>query len=249
MKTADKDKKRKRGAMYFTAFFHAVLMLVFLLVSWKEPFPLPEPKSVEIEFIGGSGSSGGSSSPAAETTPTEVNNTPENLLTETESEVEVPKNPTNVTTNQSNTRPNPTETQPNPNSLFGGMSGNGEKGNSTGTSTGNGEGGSGNGNSTGDGSGEGVFKGPGVSMKGRKQVASPTPENPNFERGKVFFTIYVNRSGVVTKAIFDAANSTTNDPDLIASCKKELIGKQIVNADANAAEEQKGSYMFEFNIR
>ncbi|MBX7095210.1 MAG: hypothetical protein K1X56_10830 [Flavobacteriales bacterium] len=244
MSQEENEKKRKRGAIMFTTVFHALLMVVFLLVSWKEPFPLPEPIPVEIEFIGGAGMEGGS--PANAVSSTEEQPT-EKLNTQDDSEVEVPKGNSTVVNNNttsSNATTNNTQSV-NQNALFGGGNGNGEKGNSIGNGTGDGNT-TGTSPGNGNGDGTGLATGPGVSMNGRRQVASPKPENPEFERGRVVFTIYVNRKGIVTRAVFDAARSTTNDSKLVSNCKAKLVGSQIVNEDQNAAEEQRGSYVFEF---
>lgn len=248
------EKDRKLAAWIGTILFHAILLLLFLMVSWVEPDPLPEPPALEVvefDFTGGGGSEGGlaanSASEATESSATEVQ---DDFATENESEVTVP--PKNNATKPVKTDPKPkTEPQPNPNALFGGNNnGNSQTGNSIGSNNGNGNGGTGNGTgNSGNGSGNGPYKGSGLGMNGRTQVASPKPANPNYETGKLYFAIWVNRDGVVTRCQFDQAKSTANDAALIESCKKELIGKQIVNADEHAAVEQKGVYVFEFNVQ
>lgn len=244
------EKDRKRAAMVGTGTFHALLLLVFLMVSWTEPDPLPKPEPVEFiefDYTGGSGSSGGSAAPNEASVPESNAATEEDLLTEEESEVVAP--PKTNSTKPTNNTTKPSEPKPNQNALFGGNSnGNSTNGNSVGNNNGNGNGENGNstGNNTGDG---GLFKGTGAGIKGRQQVAFPKPPNPNYENGKIFFYIWVNKSGVVTRLQLDQAKSTANDAALIEACKKELLNKQIVNADATADAEQKGVYVFEFKVQ
>lgn len=245
-KTDEKD--RKRVALFGTGIFHGLLLLLFLMVSWTEPDPLPEPdpiEFVEFDFSGGSGSAGGSSA-AANPTVTENSSAvvPENLATEAESEVVVPPKNNVVKTKPTVTNSEP---KPNPNALFGGNSnGNSTSGNSVGNNVGDGNGQSGNSTGTSNGNGTGPVKGNGASISGRIQTGFPKPANPNFESGKLFFFIWVNKAGYVTRLQLDQARSTANDAALIEACKAELLNKKIVNEDPTADAEQKGVYVFEF---
>lgn len=256
IKEQQNENKRKTGAWIFTGIFHALICLLFFLVSWTEPDPLPIEKIIEIEFDEGTtGSSGGTNSTQsnANIQPQTPLSPSEKVSTQNESPVITPNN-NNPTTNTTKpitantTKPTNTnaEPKPNTNALFGGMSGNGN-----GNGEGSGEGdnsGTGLGNKPGNGNNGSGNSGTGLNLRGRKLLNKPIPNNPTNERGKVVLNIWVNPDGWVTRANLNTAQSTTTNPTLVALCIEEIKKKQLCYADESFSEEVKGTYTFNFDF-
>ncbi len=254
IKEHQNEKRRKTGAWIFAGIFHALLLLLFFLVSWTEPDPLPIEKVIEIEFDEGTtGSSGGSSSQSAARPQEETPLTPsEKVNTQNESPVFTPNNNQTkpVSTNKPNTtnttNPVNTEPKPNTNALFGGMTGNGN-GNGEGDGDGD-KSGTGLGNKPGNGNNGAGNSGTGLNLRGRKLLNKPIPNNPTNERGKVVLNIWVNPDGWVTRANVNTALSTTTNPTLVALCIEEIKKKQLCYADESFSDEVKGTYTFNFDF-
>lgn len=94
------------------------------------------------------------------------------------------------------------------------------------------------------GSGGGVS----FDLAGRSSRQIPRPNNNFNERGTVVVTIFVNRAGVVARAITGTKGSTTSDSKLLQLAKDAALRARF-SPKEDAPEEQKGSltYIFELN--
>lgn len=101
---------------------------------------------------------------------------------------------------------------------------------------------------SGGGTGGGVGKGVSFVLSGRSSRQIPRPSDNFRESGKVIVTIFVDRSGNVTRTIPGAKGSTTTNTQLV-QLADQAAKKAKFSANPDAPDEQKGSitYIFELN--
>lgn len=98
----------------------------------------------------------------------------------------------------------------------------------------------------GNGPGSGPGKGGGFSLKGRKKMGLPAPNNCS-NRGRVVIGIKVDRTGKVVEAVFKRFESTVFD-----ECNKNnalnAARRATFNADPNAPEIQEGTITYIYKV-
>jgi hypothetical protein len=221
---------------------HALLLLLFLFVgltTWDPP--LPE-DMVEVEMLEAAGGlDGGMPSigddGGGQPTPAVEESQPEDVATEEESEVVMPK------PDKPKPRPvTPKPPKPNPNALF-----------QTSTNPSPAPGDTPGGNDVpGDkpgGGGAGDFKGPGFEgrLEGRGLMRGPNITDKPDHGGKVALNIWVDRAGKVTRVTQNLDKSTTTSQVLFNIAKK---GAQqcTFSARADGPAEQIGMLVFIFEL-
>lgn len=258
----DKDKLRGIAG---TVFFHALLLLVLIFMALRTPLPLPEEAGVEVN-LGYSDEGMGLIQPleaalqSAASPPATPKEDPDDYVTEDTEETPaikpvVKEKPKPVETPA--VKPSPktqpqTEPQPvvNPNAIYKGKQGSATQGGNEGITGKPGDQGkpTGDPNASGyDGSG-GSGGGVSFDLSGRNSRQIPAPPKTFRERGIVVVTIYVNRAGDVTRISAPAKGSTTSSEQLIGLAERAARQAKF-NPKADAAEEQKGTitYIFELN--
>ncbi len=86
----------------------------------------------------------------------------------------------------------------------------------------------------------------GVSLEGRYLVGNlPRPVYGVEEEGRVVIRITVNRQGVVTGAVYEAAGSTTNNGDLVSSARAAALRARFTPSEA---EVQQGTITYIFRL-
>ncbi len=247
-----------------TIVFHALLLLGLLLMALKTPLPLPEEAGVEVN-LGNSDEGMGDIQPmelaagAQATSPPSTPDTKEDLVTDDTEEtpaIAPVKKDKPVIVEKPETKPSQKPTpkadpQPvvNPNAMYPGKKGSTSGGNQgiTGKPGDQGKPNGTPGSDNYDGSG-GSGGGVSFDLTGRSSRQIPRPSNNFSERGTVVVTIFVNRAGVVTRVIPGAKGSTTSNSKLLQLAKDAAL-KARFNPKDDAAEEQKGTitYIFELN--
>lgn len=261
-------KKDEIKGILGTIVFHALMVLALLFMALRTPLPLPSEGGVEVN-LGNSDDGMGlvqplelqASSQASPPPPTDAGE--EDLLTEETEEapaLEPKKNPKPQPVIKTETKPAIKEvpvTEPapkvDPRAIFpgrgtgsnqSGQGGNegitgkpGDQGKPTGDPNATGYTGTG-------GSGGGVS----FDLGGRSSKQLPRPSNKFSEEGTVVVTIYVNRSGTVTRAIAGAKGTTTASTRLRQLAEQAARLARFTSKD-EAPEEQKGTitYIFELN--
>lgn len=261
-RTLKTDKDDIKG-LIGTILFHALLVGGLLLMALKTPLPLPEEAGVEVN-LGNSEIGMGEIQPeqltqGGEVSPPSNSSSEEEIVSENTEETPAIQ-PVKKEKPQPSVKPEPKpsvkpEVKPapqpvaNPNAMYkgnkggksGGNQGNdnqpGDKGRPDGTpGADNYEGAGGNGN------------GVSFSLEGRSSRQLPPP-NKNFtEKGTVVVTIFVNRSGSVTRVIAGTKGSTTSNLQLLQLAERAARQAKF-SPKEDAPEEQKGSitYIFELN--
>ncbi|MBW6491769.1 MAG: TonB family protein [Lentimicrobium sp.] len=258
----DKDKLRGLAG---TIVFHAILLLVLIFMALRTPLPLPEEAGVEVN-LGYSDEGMGQIQPlepapqAAASPPVTPRENPDDYLTEDTEETPalkpvVKEKPKPVETPVVKPAPKPQpqpEPQPvvNPNALYKPSQGSAAQGGNEGITGKPGDQGkpTGDPNATGyDGIG-GSAGGVSFDLSGRSSRQIPAPPKTFRERGVVVVTIYVNRDGDVTRISAPARGTTTTSSELIGLAERAARQAKF-NPKADAAEEQKGTitYIFELN--
>ncbi|MHC1775928.1 MAG: TonB family protein [Lentimicrobium sp.] len=248
-----------------TIVFHALLLLGLVLMALKTPLPLPEEAGVEVN-LGNSDDGMGDIQPqelaagALATSPSNTPNTKEDLVTDDSEEtpaIAPVKKDKPVIIEKPETKPSSkptpkTDPQPvvNPNAIYKGKQGSTSGGGNQGITGKPGDQGKPNGtpgSENYDGTG-GSSGGVSFDLAGRSKREIPRPSNNFSERGTVVVTIFVNRAGVVTRVIPGAKGSTTSDSKLLQLAKDAAL-KARFSPKEDAAEEQKGTitYIFELN--
>lgn len=97
-----------------------------------------------------------------------------------------------------------------------------------------------------DGSG-GAGNGISFSLGGRSAKHLPKPEYKSKEQGKIVVTIWVNKNGVVTKAMAGAKGTTISDLNLRKLTESAAL-KARFSENPNAPEVQKGTITYNFII-
>lgn len=247
-------KRLSPSGLTATIVFHGLLLLLFLLLGFKAPYPPPGEEGILINF-------GNSETGLGETQPqglpenqvtNPISNNEEEILTQNIEEAvfikdqnkkNTEKQKVTETTNQTDNKTNNNQ-QVNQNALFPGQN------NSTGEgiSNGNNDQGSPNGDPNSDkykGTGLGD-KGTAWSLAGRSNKALPKPRYADNEQGKVVVEIFVDRAGNVVKANSGYKGTTISSPNLRqAAYDAAMLAK--FNVDPGAPEVQRGviTYVFE----
>jgi hypothetical protein len=230
----------RRTGIISTVVLHVLLVLLFLFFGLSQPNPLPEEMGIELAFEDAGGLTGGSpdptpGSPQETATPVTAPETPEEVATDDNSEVEVTK-PVKPTPKPAEPKP----PKPNPNALF-----NPSTNPSTNPTTGP-PGGGPPGEKPGEG-GVGNFHGKGFEGKlaGRGLMRGPSISEKPTEGGKVALDIFVDRTGKVTRVAFNLDRSTTTSQVLFNLAKKAAL-QCTFSAKPDGAAEQKGEMTFVF---
>jgi hypothetical protein len=234
----------RRTGIISTVVLHVLLVLLFLFFGLSQPNPLPEEMGIELAFEDAGGLTGGSpdptpGSPQETATPVTAPETPEEVATDDNSEVEVTK-PVKPTPKPTPKPAEPKPPKPNPNALF-----NPSTNPSTNPTTGP-PGGGPPGEKPGEG-GVGNFHGKGFEGKlaGRGLMRGPSISEKPTEGGKVALDIFVDRTGKVTRVAFNLDRSTTTSQVLFNLAKKAAL-QCTFSAKPDGAAEQKGEMTFVF---
>jgi len=234
----------RRTGIISTVVLHVLLVLLFLFFGLSQPNPLPEEMGIELAFEDAGGLTGGSpdptpGSPQETATPVTAPETPEEVATDDNSEVEVTK-PVKPTPKPTPKPAEPKPPKPNPNALF-----NPSTNPSTNPKTGP-PGGGPPGEKPGEG-GVGNFHGKGFEGKlaGRGLMRGPSISEKPTEGGKVALDIFVDRTGKVTRVAFNLDRSTTTSQVLFNLAKKAAL-QCTFSAKPDGAAEQKGEMTFVF---
>ncbi|MGB3948475.1 MAG: energy transducer TonB [Bacteroidia bacterium] len=266
------ENKTKYMALGFTIGFHALLLLLFVLIVFITPIPPFEIKEIpEVELdlgmegLGNTDAGGsGQNDPDIETSevvatkPAENNETATIITDETETVVSVKSNPKKKTEKATEvTEAAPTKVEePKPSTeLLNAISklknknkhkGNGEgDGNTGGSGTGSKQG-VGDGDGTGHGNNTPGYNGKGgYDLKGRLLVKKPERMNDSEEEGIVVVEIIVDETGKVIKATPGQRGSTTTSSKLFAKARLAALSAKF-NASAEGKQEQRGTYTFVF---
>lgn len=234
----------RRTGIISTVVLHVLLVLLFLFFGLSQPNPLPEEMGIELAFEDAGGLTGGSpdptpGSPQETATPVTAPETPEEVATDDNSEVEVTK-PVKPTPKPTPKPAEPKPPKPNPNALF-----NPSTNPSTNPTTGP-PGGGPPGEKPGEG-GVGNFHGKGFEGKlaGRGLMRGPSISEKPTEGGKVALDIFVDRTGKVTRVAFNLDRSTTTSQVLFNLAKKAAL-QCTFTAKPDGPAEQKGEMTFVF---
>jgi hypothetical protein len=234
----------RRTGIISTVVLHVLLVMLFLFFGLSQPNPLPEEMGIELAFEDAGGLTGGSpeptpGSPQETATPVTAPETPEEVATDENSEVEVTK-PVKPTPKPTPKPAEPKPPKPNPNALF-----NPSTNPSTNPTTGP-PGGGPPGEKPGEG-GVGNFHGKGFEGKlaGRGLMRGPSISEKPTEGGKVALDIFVDRTGKVTRVAFNLDRSTTTSQVLFNLAKKAAL-QCTFSAKPDGAAEQKGEMTFVF---
>jgi len=251
-----KERKLRIVAIAGTILFHAMMLVVLLLLAFHTPLPLPGEEGVEVN-IGYSDDGMGdiqpevpALSPKAAPQPTQAKAEDE-LVTDKSEEapaidrkktvkpapvvkpspvIEKPKEPV---VNQKALYPGKsTKTSPGGNQGITGKPGDQGKPNGTpGSPNYEGNGGKGNGVSY------------DLGGRGARSLIKPTYNSP--EQGKIVVSIKVNRQGQVTYASAGAKGTTISEINLRQQAERAAL-KTIFAPDADAPDEQRGTITYVF---
>lgn len=252
------EKKNKLKGILTTIGIHILLLLLFIFLGFKTPFPPPAEEGILINF--GTAETGSGEiqpeqinedivEPIEEVT-TEATDAVEEVIeqeveeapaieqkkeikkeTETPKEQEEPKEPTiDDRFILKGNRNNDATSQGD----------NGTQGDQ-GTKTGDLNGINGNGEGLGN-------SGIGFDLSGRSMLLKPNIKDNSQETGKVVVKIKVDRTGKVIYAKYSLKGSTTNSAHLIKLAEEAAYSAKF-NGDRNAAEEQFGSISFTFKVQ
>jgi hypothetical protein len=242
----EQRERDRRNGIIGTIVFHVLLALLFLFIGLKQPNPLPEEQGIELAFEEMGGLSGGQVAPA-QGSPQRSTSTPaapvepDEVATEDDNPVEIPKPVKPKPKPQPNPKPEtPKPPQPDPRALFIPSTSPSPSSNPGGTDT------------PGDrpgGGGSGEFKGKGFEgrLDGRGMGKGPTfTDRPPVDRRMVVtLFIFVDRNGNVTRTERNLDKSTTTRTDLfnIAAAGAKTMR---FTARPDAPFEQRGEVSFVF---
>ncbi len=240
----EQQRRDRTAGIVTTIVVHALLLILFLfigLTTWDPP--LPE-EMIEVDMLeSGGGLDGGMNSPEApgggQPTPAVEESQPEEVATEEESVVTVPK-PAVPKPN-----PKPKDPKPKPNSLFT------PSNNPSENSAPNGGGGGPTNSNTPGGGGVGSFHGEGFEgrLDGRGTSRVPRFGNDNTEAGTVAVDIKVDANGKViyAKAKLDRPTTTTS---MQLHALAERYAKQFeFTARQSSTLDQVGYIVFNFTVK
>jgi outer membrane biosynthesis protein TonB len=243
-----KERKRKTLAMFTTIAFHALAVVVLLLLGLSYPEPPPSEIGVEMDYgsltdVGNAmaGEVGGSDAENVATIPQTDDNNYVTQNTESSPITAKPKKP-----QQTTPKPVPnTESEQtiDPNALYN--KGNVKTGSGSGQGTGSGSG-TGAGNNGGGGSGMDLAgSGTSFSLSGRNAKSLIRPATSTSEGGTIVIEIIVDREGNVLRAKAIAKGTTITNATLYHQC--EIAAKSSkFSPKADAAEEQRGTITYIF---
>ena len=239
------EHDRRAGAIGTVA-VHVLALLLFMWFGLRQPNPLPEEQGIELAFEDAGGLSGGApeiepGSPQQAAAPTSAPEAPDEVATEEDSPVEVPKpvKPKPV-------KPKPPEApkppKPNPNALF-------TPGSSASQPASGNPGGSGSDSGKPGGGGSGDFKGRGFEgrLEGRGLMRGPNITDKPSESGRVGLNIWVDREGKVTRVTQNLDKSTTTSQVLFNIAKRGAL-QCTFSARTDVPAEQMGLLVFIFEL-
>ena len=249
-----------------TLIFHGVLVLAFFFLALRTPLPLPQEAGVEVN-LGNSDQGMGDIQPLkpaaseAAASPQPQTAAAEELVTEQTEEA--PRIEPVVKPKPKVVEPKPEKPAPKPepvvkpapvvnqNAMYKGKTGTGNEGGNQGITGQPGDQGKPNGDpnsSNYDGSG-GSGGGVSFDLKGRGIKSLPQPARTFSESGQVVITIYVNRTGSVTRVKEAPARGTTTTSTQLIQLAKKAAMQARFSANPDAPEEQTGTitYIFELN--
>lgn len=245
--TVQQQQNDRRTGAVATIVLHIIMVLLFLFFGLQQPDPLPEEEMVELVFEDAGGLSGGDpdpnpGNPQESATPVTAPAEPEEVATEDDGPVEVPK-PVKPQPKPTPKPETPKPPKPNPNALFTP---------STSPSTAPSDGPPGGNNTPGDkpgGGGIGSFSGKGFNgrLEGRGFMKGPNiSDRPPIDRRTVVaLFITVDRQGRVTNARENLNKSNTTRVDLFNISKKGAM-EMLFSAKPDGPFEQQGEITFVF---
>ena len=248
----DKEKKDKGIAILGTIVFHALAVLVLLLMAFRTPLPLPGEEGVEVD-LGMMDQGMGNIQPEKPTIPQaaqpqqQTSKTKEDLVTQNDDEAPAIEKPKNTKPKQEKPAEEPKPTV-NQRALFKGNN-NPQSGGSEGITGQPGDQGNPNGLAgikKYDGQG-GKGNGTGYDLGGRGAKSLHRPNDDFSEEGIVVVDIWVNRQGKVTRAEVATKGTTVINSDMRQKAIQAAL-RSSFTADPNAPEEQHGTITYTFVI-
>ena len=248
----DKEKKDKGIAILGTIVFHALAVLVLLLMAFRTPLPLPGEEGVEVD-LGMMDQGMGNIQPEKPAIPQaaqpqqQMNKTKEDLVTQNDDEAPAIEKPKNTKPKQEKPAEEPKPTV-NQRALFKGNN-NPQEGGSEGITGQPGDQGNPNGLAgikKYDGQG-GKGNGTGYDLGGRGAKSLHRPNDDFSEEGIVVVDIWVNRQGKVTRAEVATKGTTVINSDMRQKAIQAALRSSFA-ADSNAPEEQHGTITYTFVI-
>lgn len=265
-------EKDKIKGLLGTIIFHALLLVVLLLVALRTPLPLPAEGGVEVN-LGSSDDGMGNVQPdelsmalSASPPPSATSASDEMLTQETdEAPALEPKKVTKPEQIKKTEAKQVAKAEPTPapqpkvdsRAMFPGKGTTTGKGGNEGI-TGkpedqgkvfgdpNAKGYNGTGGS-GGGIGSGTGNGTSFTLDGRKPRQIPKPSNQFKEKGTVVVTIFVNRAGKVIR-VTAGAKGTTNYSNQLRQLAEQAALKATFSPKETAPEEQKGTITYNFEL-
>lgn len=255
--------ENKRGIVG-TIIFHVLIGILFILLGFSTPLPLPVEEGIMINF--GTDATGfGSVEPEriekVVPTPHESqlvssDNAEEEIITqdiEDAASIETPKNETTQEKPKEEVaeqkEPEEEVREVNKNALFPGNQTQNNTSNGEGITEGDGNQGDIDGSIDSDNYSRGNGgKGVSFSLNGRSAKSLPKPEYRQQEQGKVVVEVTVDRYGNVKNATPGAKGTTTTDKVLWNAAKKAAMQTKF-NINSNAPEFQRGTITYHFMLQ
>jgi len=240
---------RNRYSIIITIFFHFGIFALLLLLGFKTPLPLPSEQGITVNFGNSDDGFGITEPEQLQQQSSAMQNNQEGVLTQNiEDAVSIKNNNITNNNNQTQNQNHQQQQQVNQNALFPTNQNNGS--NSEGETHGNGNQGVANGdpnvknhNGTPNGTGNSY------SLAGRNINGSlPKPNYPGNEQGKVVVEIFVDRSGVITKANAGIKGSTLLSKKYLDAAYNAAL-KAKFDANPDAAELQRGTITYNFILQ
>lgn len=253
-----KERKSRIAALAGTIVFHAIMLVVLLLLAFHTPLPLPGEEGVEVN-LGYSDEGMGDIQPEIPALAPKAAPQPKQAKADDEFVTEKSEEAPAITKEKKKTikpvpvvKPTPAVETPkepvvNQKALYPGKSTTTSPGGNQGVTGKPGDQGNPNGtpgspNYTGGGG-----KGNGISFdlggRGSRSLPKPTYNSP--EQGKIVVSIKVNREGRVTYASAGAKGTTISEINLRQQAES-AARKTLFAADADAPEEQRGTITYVF---
>ncbi len=258
-----KEKKNRVIAIAGTALFHAMLLLVFILLALRTPLPLPGEEGVEVNLGYTEVGTGRVQQPVPEPAsapPPRPDPVPvkEELVTQDaeetvaipaskEEKVEPKPEPEPDPVPEPEPEPEPEPPKVDPRALYRGRTQDTEPGQSEGITGQPGDQGRPDGSPENPdyegigGAGEGIS----YSLIGRFSSNLVEPEYLSREQGRVVVSIWVDKDGKVVRASPGAQGTTTTDPVLRQAAQDAALRSQFT-PDPNAPDEQRGTITYIF---
>ncbi len=263
------SKKDKIKGIIGTILVHLLVLLALIFFGLTAPFPPPGEEGVEVNLgytdVGMGDIQKDQQAPLQEVTPAEPKTaakSKDEIITQDneeapaiEKKVKKPDKEENqvkekvTETPKEKTPVEPEKPKVNPNALYKGKSNTNAEGGNEGETGQAGD----QGNPFGskdvknhEGSG-GAGNGVSYSLGGRSAKHLPKPEYKSKEQGKIVVSIWVNKNGVVTKAMAGAKGTTIADLNLRKLTEAAAL-KARFSEDPNAPEVQKGTITYNFII-